>query len=404
MADNNWIGGASVATQIETFTLNNDFNDAETLVTMTITAEDTSTEVVSITPTGVDESAIATAWQTELDSKSAATHPLTAAVTWTVAANVVTGTAKVSGKPFYAASSVTGGAGTITDSITTANSGPVDAGTAANYSAGTVVASAEEFRIVPNPTDGKSYNITYGLDQSAKDVNSFRRSPEYKGTIGDPANSFYLLIDVSNVGGANVPYVNLYGTVGETWLSGTLDEVRVYETSQSRKAVNLGGTIPILRIKGAGIAGRVNVQNGAAMTTFYCLSASRAEYDIGTSVTGFTTAFIDSGNGKIQSAITTINTAWQAILRHTAGAVGAWNNYNGAHVFYNGSGTLTQGDNYGGVFDTTENVSAAVTVTAFTVHAGLLQDLSAMGNVSWPTIQNPGGIVNIGEGAAIVKS
>ena len=119
-------------------------------------------------------------------------------------------------------------------------------------------------------------------------------------------------------------------------------------------------------------------------------------------MTGFTTTYIDSGNGVIRSAVTTINTAWQAILRHTAGAVTNWNNYNGAHVYYNGAGTLSQGDNYGGIFDFTENVSAEVTVTAFTVHAGLLLDKSRLGNVDWPAeIQNPGGTVDVGEGGNV---
>ena len=165
--------------------------------------------------------------------------------------------------------------------------------------------------------------------------------------------------------------------------------------------MKLDGTIGVLRMKGPGVVGKVNVASGAALTTFYCLSCPNAEYEIDTSVTGFTASFIDSGNGKIRSACTTINTAWQAILRHTAGAVSQWNNYNGAHVYYNGSGTLSQGDNYGGVFDFTENTAASVTVTLMIVHAGILLNESRLNNVNFGTIRNPGGSVNLGEDVTV---
>ena len=52
--------------QVETFTLNNDFNDSETAVAITITKEDGSTTAVSITPSGTDESAIAATLQAAL--------------------------------------------------------------------------------------------------------------------------------------------------------------------------------------------------------------------------------------------------------------------------------------------------------------------------------------------------
>ena len=405
MPNNNWIGGASVATKVDTGTIALTWATNDTIRT-TLTSEDgTTTEFVETTATGaVIETDVLDPHLANLQNEQVKT--LFKEITWEkVGTTQIKATAKLGGKPFVIAlSAVTAGDGTFTNAVTTANSGPEDGGTAANYSLGTVLASDEDLRFVPNPNDGLSYDFKYSLDQSAKDLKSLKRSPEYRGTIGDPANRLYLLVSVSNEGASNVPYVSLYGTVGETWLSGVLDEVRVYETSQSRRAVNLKGTITVLRLKGPGVRGKVNVANGAALTTFYCLSAPIAEYDIGTGVTGLTNVIADSGNGKIQSPCTTIDTAWQAILRHTAGAVSAWTNRNGAHVFYNGSGTLSQGDNEGGVFDFTENVSAAVIVSAFTVHAGLLQDLSAMGNVAWPTIQNPGGVVNIGEGAAIVKS
>jgi hypothetical protein len=57
MATKAWVGGATAVAQIETFTLNDDWDDSETALTMTMTAEDGSTQTESVTPSGVDESA-----------------------------------------------------------------------------------------------------------------------------------------------------------------------------------------------------------------------------------------------------------------------------------------------------------------------------------------------------------
>lgn len=403
MPNNNWIGGAAVATEIDTQTIALTWASADKIRTTLDSEDGTTQEFVETTVAGSDiETDVLDPHLANLQNET--TKALFKDIDWTKSGtDKIVATAKVKGKPFYlAASETTAGDGTHTNAATTASSGPEDAGVGGNYSLGTVLAAGEDFRVMPNPNNRRSYNITYGLKQSGKDLKSLRRSPEYKGTIGDPANKFYFLVDVSNVGGGNVPYVTLNGRTGETWLKGTLDEVRVYSTSRSKNAVKLAGTIGVLRMKGPGVVGKVNVASGAALTTFFCLSCPNGEYEIDTLVTGFTNTKADSGNGIIRSGCTTITTVWQAILRHTAGAVGNWDNYNGAHVYYNGSDTLAQGDNYGGVFDFTENVSAEVTVTAFTNHAGLLLDKSALGNINWPTIQNPGGTVDIGEAGTVV--
>ena len=134
MATTTWIGGATPVAQVETFTLNNDFNDSETALTITMTAEDGSTtQTVSIDPSGTDESTIAAALQAELE---ASTQSLFTPVRWEVASNVITGTAKNAGVPFYAASSVTGGAGSTTDNISNASAGPNDWNTTANWDTG----------------------------------------------------------------------------------------------------------------------------------------------------------------------------------------------------------------------------------------------------------------------------
>ena len=55
MANFVWVGGTSGVAEVNTYTLNNDFNDSETDITVTLTDEGGGTQTVSITPSGTDE-------------------------------------------------------------------------------------------------------------------------------------------------------------------------------------------------------------------------------------------------------------------------------------------------------------------------------------------------------------
>ena len=250
-SDSNYQGGTTAVAQIETFLLNNDFNNSETALTMTATAEDGSTtQTVSIDPSGTDESAIAALWKTALDDS---TQTLFTPITWTVSTATVTGTAKIAGTPSYMASSVTGGAGTVTDTVTTANAGPFDWNTAANHSPSGVPTSNQKIYVVPHPTDDVTYAVKYGLDQNAVDFTELRYPDTHNASVGDSVNRFYLRVDVSGTG---TPLLILNGRGEAYWHKGVMDTIYVLRAINSKDAIHLaGGAIVNLYVSGPNVQG-----------------------------------------------------------------------------------------------------------------------------------------------------
>ena len=349
---------ATVKTQqIDTFTLNNDFNDGETDITITFTSEDGSTtETASITPDGTDESVIATALQVEL---AASSEPLIAAITWTVLTTVVTGTAKVNGTPFYAASSVTGGAGSITDATPTANSGPNDWNTAANW--GPVAAV---------PVDGDDVILTgdmddmiFGLDQSDIQLTSLKVSQSYKDKfVGNSVQSLYLIIDATTV--------VIDSQAESIWLDGTYTNVFVQGGRVGDNMLRLKGTITNLRILGPNVQGKVTVADGADLTNCYVLGAPQARLEIGESVTSFALLEVDSGVLiENKSAVTTIRNSG-TFVKHEIGAVTLLETRGNSITEYNSDGTLGTATIFDGTMDWRQNTSDAVTVTNAVMHTG----------------------------------
>lgn len=125
-----WLGTADAVAQVSTGSIDSvDGTPADN--TFTVTIGGVAISVVGTT----DVNTTATALRAALN---ASTHPYFAAVTWSGSGGNIIGTAKYAGVPFVAALTETGtGSGAVTDfAATTANAGPNDLSTAANYSGG----------------------------------------------------------------------------------------------------------------------------------------------------------------------------------------------------------------------------------------------------------------------------
>jgi len=262
MATIKWLGGATAVAQVSTVTLNNDFNDSETDLSITLTAEDGSTtQSVSITPSGTDESTIASALQAAC---AASNQTLFTAINFTVASNVVTLTAASAGVPFYFESAVTGGAGTTTDATGTASAGPNDWNTAANWSTGSVPTGTDSVVI----TDG-SFDILYGLDQSSVSLETLSVNTGFTGTVGDPANEYPLQI---NGNSANIRAVN------QVWWEGDLPQWTILGTARGTDAVRLKDTTGLgIRVLGPNVVGEVRIVDGTGTSTITIANCPRAE-------------------------------------------------------------------------------------------------------------------------------
>ena len=374
-----WEGGTTAVAQVDTVTLNNDTDDNETFLTVTMTAEDASTQTVVIVPSGMDETVIAAALHAAL---VASTDTLFAAVTWTVATSVITGTATVAGVPFTITSvAYTAGLGTATilsdgTGASVLNAGPHDWNTAANWDTAAVPVAADDVKFAVD-----AYPVLYGLDQSSIALTSLRIGTEYKGTIGGIAASgtstgFYLKIDATTVafnGGGN-----------ECWINGTCPTVNVSGGLHRDNMLRLDGDVDNLRILGGGVKGTVGCATSMTLDNIYMLgTASTAKCLIGTSVTSLDLIECDSGFIQCESAIITIKVNGTGEVSHLTGAVSLATVRSSGILRYKASGTLTALDVFGGTADFGTTRVKTLTVSSADIWGGLITERSGLGNVTW---------------------
>lgn len=179
MATAIWIGGAAAVAQIWTASIDSvDGTPANNTFSVTIGG-------VSISQVGDTDVATTAAALVALLNDS--THPYFSTITWTnpSAGNIV-GTADTAGVPFIAALTETGaGTGSVTDfSESTANAGPNDWETAANWSTGAVPTSSDDVVFESNSEE------VFWLPSSEQQINSLKIAHSYTGKIGLPAESF----------------------------------------------------------------------------------------------------------------------------------------------------------------------------------------------------------------------
>ena len=375
MANKTWLGGATAVAQVSTITLNNDTDDAETALTVTMTAEDGSTQQESITPSGTDESTIAAALQAELDSS---TQTLFQAVTWTQASNVVTGTAKTAGVPFYFSSAYTGGTGTTTDATGTANAGPNDWATAANWSGGTVPSGSDAIFFVEG-----AHDLLYGLDQSGTTYGNFHVGKNYTGTLGDPNDGtpYYLQLDLGSAecfinGRGNGVFIDFSGA-GDVYVLGSkaLDDAVQLKSSG----------ISALYIAEPEVLGTVTLADSFQIANLYVLNCPNAKIDVGESITCSGSVNVNAGAVTFESpggAITHRITGGTVIYKEDdlgSMSLEVW----GGSVDIRSGGTLSSLKTYGGTTDVGSLETAALTITEAVVYGGEVTERGGVGGVTY---------------------
>jgi len=388
MADKLWKGGTTAVALVRTFTLANFAND-ETNADIVMTAEDgTTLQTVATTPSGVDETVIAAAMQANL---AASSETLFTAVTWTVASNVVTGTAKVAGTPFVAASAATGGTGTITDATGTASAGQSDWGTAANFD-GSGVPSADTVRLAPD-SEGDSYPVLFGLNQSAVTLTGINVGAAFTGGIGQNANSYYLHV--------NGTTAILHSNGPGIWLQGDWTNVYYPEGKSGPNALQLkdGGTaITNLYIVGPSAQGTVTLPDSHTLTNLYVTGAFGVTVNIGTNGTKMDLVEVDSGNILIERQVDALHNAGATVTHEGTNNVLTLEHWSGT-TFMNGSGTYggTKIAVRGGIATLQNNKSTTVTIgTSVDLRGGTWNEKSGLGNVTYsgtPDIDKHGGEV-----------
>lgn len=259
-----WIGQAAAVAQVVTVTLT--AYDATTTYKLTIGGVTVSTLGTGGTTT-TTAAALAAAW-------TASTHPYLVAVTASANSNVVTLTAATPGVPFTVASAVSGGTGTIGAAATaTANAGPNDWSTAANWSTGAVPVNGDDV-VIRNT----AVPILWGLAQSAVTPASLTIEQSDSAQIGLPYYAFTSAagtVDISvqeyratylAIGAAVVRIGENYSSTSQQGAS--LIKIDLGTTNAVVSAFNSGtpaDNLPPILLKMNNAAAKLNVYSPAAV-------------------------------------------------------------------------------------------------------------------------------------------
>ena len=293
MATKAWLGGAAATTQVDTGTLAGTW-EATDNITTTLTAEDGSTTQAVTTVAG--STTIETIRDSHLSDLQASTNNLFQRLTFAASStNAITATANVSGVPFYIAGTTTetgGGAAdaqTFSYASTTANTGPNDFNTAGNWSDSTVPTSTGDIVFF----NQGAFDVLYGLNKAAVDLNTLKVGSGYKGAIGDVEQGYYLIIDVSN----GTPSLVING--GKTvWLDGDFDKINIQRAMPSKNAIKFKGKTENVYISGSSVKGTITFGNSMAHITsginIYSAAPS-AKIIVGSSVASIKNVFVSSG-------------------------------------------------------------------------------------------------------------
>ena len=370
--------------------------------TFTVTFTDEAGNTIAVSEAGdTNASTTAAALVTAINNHSS---PVVGMATASQSSGTLTLTATTAGIPFTAAASITGGgSGTFTDfTVTTANSGPNDWGTAENWVGGAVPVAADTV-LIPAGTAA----ILYGLNQSGVELATF----EIRGhgnQIGKTDNG-YLQIDLPTA----AITVTLNKPSGECWIDfGTTADAGgltlcVEQCAAASTATRgnygmkvRGHDLVSLSLGGGRLGFNVDLDGSESCSAFSVASnLSDAYLEIGVGTTDKAGAVIDSvsitsGEAHSYSAVTNYYCRGGGVAHTYVGAISATVDAWGATAEFHthGSGTLTAVTLRDGA--TLDNSADAIakTVTNCTAYAGtVIKD--PFGTITWTNdIQFPDGV------------
>lgn len=297
-------------------------------------------------------------------------------VTWSKeGTDKIVGTAKTAGVPFHLTTTENSASGTATDATTTANTGPNDYSTVANYENEDGTAAAD----IPQNNDELliaegSDDILYSLRQNdlnpSISLSALRRSPNYRGNIGDVAAGYSLDIDVNGSGDKVVRIDARDG--GDTWWSGTTTTYLCQGSPPTATAIKVGGDVDQIRFLGPWCRGRAQITASMTLDKISVTGVRNLVVEVAGTLLSFDEIEADSGSILSDTNPTDfkINGTCQLVLRGTE-------NWTGCEI--RGNATCR----YEGEGDS----SGTCLVT------GGLLDLRPRAEVSFGTIRNLGGVV-----------
>jgi hypothetical protein len=287
MANKRWLGTATAVAQVKTIRFTT--SEAGNAITLTATGEDGSTQTVNHTVADTVNNTTAAAVQAAAASSS---NSLFQQITFTVSTDTVTATASLAGRPFTLAVSDNGNtAYTVTD--VTANAGPHDFKTAANFSPSGVPVDQDFLQF----TDGAS-DVLYGLDNNSVNLNQLVVTGGYRGNIGTASAPLKISTDGSgdpnslDLGGTGFYYnfegtytaVNISGNQGTTKVKGNIGKTRIVGPSV-RGSITIDATTTTnndISMVGVGSSTLVTIPSTAVKTANLFIDSGRMELSAST--------------------------------------------------------------------------------------------------------------------------
>ena len=392
----------SAVAQLATNTVANTWAASDTLTT-TLTLEDgvTTQAVVSTATSSTIETGVR---DVHLADLQASTLSEFLKITWAASStDAITATAKTAGVPFYlAATESTAGSGTFTEVETTANAGPNDWNTAANWTSAVPVGGDTVY------FNRGSSSILYGLNQSSVSLAKFVSTDQYTGSIGDLNAGYYLQIDVNSTTGTPDGDSLTIGSGGlTTMIDGDSDIVIIRAKTGGLDMVKLKGNSKVdgsMRITD-GCSGTVNIAANYGLNRLTVSDSPRARVLIGSHATSFVFQSAASGVVEITDrSMTGLDVSGGTVTLKGTSAVsgtGSIGQGQGTHIHGGNLNIQTTQGTFGRVEMTGGNVSLtsqaqALTISKAYIYGGTYNDTSQLGNVGYSDgIRKFGGTVNV---------
>jgi hypothetical protein len=245
-----WNGGTTAVSQVKTIRFTT--SAATNVVTVTMTGEDGSTQTVAHTVADTVNNTTAAAVQAAC---AASSNSLFNQVAFTVSTDTVTVTAGVAGRPFYLAVTDDGSTA-YTVANPTANAGPNDWNTAANWS-GSAVPVGDDLVAFSNGSN----DVLYGLDQSGIDLRQFSVTEGFRGNIG--TSNAPLKIDTDRSDDAGSESLELGGSGYYYNFQGDYPIVNVTKNSGTLK---IKGGLTKTSFTGTAVSGNITLDSSTATT------------------------------------------------------------------------------------------------------------------------------------------
>lgn len=238
---NRWIGGATAVAQVRTTQITGAATGSK--FTTTIVGEDGSSQSVVTTMTNSTLADQATLYRNTLAASSLSEFQK---LTYSVDGVLVTITASVAGRPFTMTTGTFTGSASVSNASPTANAGPNDWNTTANWSRGSVPTNDDVVYFTSGSND-----VLYGLNQSAVSLDQMIVSPGYRGNIGTSVAPLLINADAGGEKGMTLGGSGFYYNI-----SGDIENMNV---TKNLGTLKLGTKIKNTNLIGRQVGGSIEL-------------------------------------------------------------------------------------------------------------------------------------------------